>query len=98
MFFLALFFVILLITLFIYVAVFFKITIQEAFSISPSFGHQENRDAPFDIKDVKCIKASGLNNCEITRKGNQSIDILSIDFSSDGRFLNASVWLISPIA
>lgn len=38
------------------------------------------------------------NKCVHAHEGNQSTDIIAVDFFSNGRFLNATIWLVSPIA
>jgi hypothetical protein len=70
------------------------------FAASPSFGYQEVRDPFRDIIDVKClkdVKAIDVNNCQHTNEGNQSTDIVATDYFSDGRLLNATLWLFSHI-
>src|SRR6478609_1567291 len=68
---------------------------------SPSFVHQEIRDPFRDIIDIKCLKdlPKGIdaNKCEHTHEGNQSTDIIAVDYFSNGRFLNATIWLVSNI-
>jgi len=72
-----------------------------SFGVSPSFGHQEVRDPFRDLIDMKCSKAVpkdvDMIKCAHAHRGNQSTDILAVDFFSNGRFLNATIWLVSPI-
>jgi hypothetical protein len=68
---------------------------------SLSFGHREIRDAFYGVINMTCLlhpqKGVDINSCEHTNQGNQSIDILAVDCFSGGRFLNATLWLVSPI-
>ncbi len=57
-------------------------------SSSPSsFARQEIRDSPFDLID--------MSTQEITSEGNHSIDIRGVNYYSDGKTLNATIWLNS---
>jgi len=71
------------------------------FAASPSFGHQEIRDPFRDLIDMKCLKhlpkTIDTNKCVHTYEVNQSTDIIAADFFSNGMFLNATIWLVSPI-
>jgi hypothetical protein len=59
---------------------------QEVFA-TPAFARQEIKDNPFDLVDVMTHERAFL--------GNQSIDIRRVNYFSDGRFLNATLWLLS---
>ena len=67
------------------------------FAASPYFGHQEKDDAD----DV--LQVNGDNFTDTKVGGNyyhpfdRSSDIESVDYSSDGKFLNATMWLAGPI-
>lgn len=56
--------------------------------MSPSFDGRELRDDPFDWIDL-------LNKTRTT-SGEISTDIVAIDYVSDGKLLNATMWLLSP--
>jgi hypothetical protein len=55
---------------------------------SPSFPNQEIIDPHVDWID--------LENRTLTRQGDRSTDIESVDYSSDGKTLNATLWLYFP--
>jgi hypothetical protein len=59
-----------------------------SFALSPSFGHQEIRDKGYDWVDMK--KKTVVNS------GEPSTDIIAINYFSDGKILNATVWLLFP--
>jgi hypothetical protein len=42
-------------------------------------------------------KGVDINKCIHTHEGNQSTDIMAVDFFSNRRFLNTTIWLVSPI-
>jgi hypothetical protein len=70
------------------------------FAASPSFGYREIRDPFRDLIDMKCLKdlkVVATNKCVHTNERNQSTDIIAVDFFSNGRFLNATIWLVSPV-
>lgn len=71
-------------------------SIPNIFGVSPSFGHQEIRDAHFDLIDMNKCPGS-INSCDSIQEGNQSIDISAIDYFSDSKFLNVTLWLRSTI-
>jgi hypothetical protein len=61
-----------------------------AFGISPSFSLQEIRTNPLRWIDV--------NNSKITTSGDSSTDIRGVSYFSNGRTLNATIWLAaSPL-
>ena len=73
-----------------------------AYAISPSFGHQEIRDELFDLIDMKqCFDTSNdvimTDFCRNAQEGNQSIDIVAVDYFSDGKILNSTVWFVSKV-
>lgn len=67
---------------------------------SPSFGHQEIRDERHDVIDM-CLSNSEASmmckNSETTQQRNQSNDVISVDYFSDGKTLNSTLWLQSKI-
>ena len=71
-------------------------SVQAGYTVSPSFGHKEFRDQPFDLIDQKKIKDFS-NSCVPQRNWNQSIDISAVDYFSDNKILNATLWLRSII-
>lgn len=76
-------------------------TDRPAFAVPPSFGHQEIRDELFDLIDMKsCLSRSNdatAYSCGSTQEANQSIDIVAIDYFSNGKILNSTIWLVSRI-
>ena len=55
---------------------------------SPSFSNHEIIDPHIDWIDLK--------NMTLTKRGDRSTDIESVDYSSDGKTLNATLWLYFP--
>ena len=55
---------------------------------SPSFYYKEVKDDYFDLVD--------LNSTERVNNTDRNIDILSVDYISDGKFLNATIWTYFP--
>jgi hypothetical protein len=53
---------------------------------SPNFGNQEVRDEPFDWVDM-------LHNRVSTISGHPSLDILAVNYFSNGYLLNSTLWL-----
>jgi hypothetical protein len=54
-------------------------------ALSPSFPREEIRDRPFDWRDIE--KQEG------TLEGSPYTDIRRVNYVSDGRYLNATLWL-----
>jgi hypothetical protein len=51
-----------------------------------------------DLVNIICFKAEeDINRCSSPEQGNRSIDIRSIDYFSDGKTLDAIMWLVSEI-
>jgi hypothetical protein len=63
--------------------------IREAFATSPSFGYQEIRNEPFDWIDMMHKHVRSIS-------GDPSTDILGVNYFSDGKTLNATLWLFAP--
>jgi hypothetical protein len=61
---------------------------SRSFALSPSFGHQEIKDGPHDWVDMK--------KKTTTTSGEPSTDIVAINYFSDGKTLNATIWLLFP--
>lgn len=62
--------------------------IKEIYGISPLFSEQEITDPPHD--------RINMTTKEITNKGYRPNDIVSVDYFSDGKFLNATLWFYLP--
>jgi hypothetical protein len=72
---------------------------SKVFATSPSFAYREVRNALYNVIDMNCVLHPQTRleaNCH-TNEGNQSIDIYATDLFSDGKFLNATIWLLPPI-
>ena len=54
-------------------------------ALSPSFPREEIRDRPFDWRDI--------DKQEGTLEGSPYTDIRRVNYVSDGRYLNATLWL-----
>jgi hypothetical protein len=54
-------------------------------ALSPSFPREEIRDRPFDWRDI--------DKQEGTLEGNPYTDIRRVNYFSDGKYLNATLWL-----
>ena len=65
-----------------------KIIVLDGFSNSPYFGEQEIVDNITDWID--------LSNNNITSSGERYTDIISVDYFSDGKNFNATLWLLFP--
>ncbi len=65
------------------------IVLDDTFADSPKNREEEIRDNPFDLINTK-------TNQQFSKGGEKSTDILSVDYSSNGRFLNATLWLYFP--
>lgn len=84
--------------------------ILSAYSLSPSFVRQEVNDNPEDIFDFRsnqfgCVQTEPTNDSEGYNRPLDKLDssarspsteIGSVSYSSDGRFLNGTIWLIPP--
>jgi hypothetical protein len=72
-----------------------------AFADSPSFGHQELGDLLFDIINTNtCLldtKTKDSTKCAAATQGNRPVDILTVDYHSNGRHLNSTLWLRSKM-
>jgi hypothetical protein len=88
--------IILLSVLVLSIAITCSTVMQTSYSVSPSFGHKEFRDQPFDLINQTKIKGFS-NSCEPERSWNQSIDISAVDYFSDNKIFNATLWLRSTI-
>lgn len=64
------------------------------FAESPSFGHKESRDQPFDSINMTEIYGN-TTNCATPRNWSQPHDIFAADYFSDGKILNVTLWLNS---
>ena len=65
-----------------------SIIIPNAFALSTSFPVQEIRDDALDWIN--------MTTKQHTRNGDPSTDMLSMDYYSDQKFLNATLWLYFP--
>lgn len=75
---------------FIYIPIlFYFINSEEAFSASPIFKFQEVKDPHADLIN--------LGNNKSTNQEIPSIDILSVNYRSDGNILNSTIWLSGPV-
>jgi hypothetical protein len=77
-------FIILVLTL-ICVEVLYLSNLDLAVALSPSFPREEIRDRPFDWRDI--------DKQEGTLEGNPYTDIRRVNYFSDGKYLNATLWL-----
>jgi hypothetical protein len=62
--------------------------IHDVFAESPSFPRQQIIDDRNDWVNVETRN--------FTKSGDRSTDILAVDYSSNGKFLNATIWLFFP--
>jgi hypothetical protein len=65
-----------------------SIITHKVFAISPSFAIQEITDPPNDWVN--------MTTKQHTQNSDPSTDILSVNYFSDGKFLNATLWLTFP--
>ena len=77
---------------------------RDTYSVSPSFVRQEISDAPLDVVDqnlrgeysggrfVNCSKILLDPDVDVP-----SIEIGSVSYMSDGRTINSTIWLKTPI-
>jgi hypothetical protein len=63
--------------------------LDRVFALSPSFPREEIRDRPFDWRDI--------DRREGTLEGDPYADIRRVNYFSDGKYLNATVWLRGSI-
>jgi hypothetical protein len=77
-------FVILVLTL-ICVEILYLSYLDRAVALSPSFPREEIRDRPFDWRNI--------DKQEGTLDGNPYTDIRRVNYFSDGKYLNATLWL-----
>ena len=77
-------FVILVLTL-ICLGFLYSSYLDRVVALSPSFPREEIRDRPFDWRDI--------DKQEGTLDGNPYTDIRRVNYVSDGRYLNATLWL-----
>jgi hypothetical protein len=68
------------------------------FATSPTFAHQEIKD---DVNDILQVNGDNFTATKVGRHYyhpiDRSSDIESVDYSSDGKFLNATMWLAGGI-
>ena len=70
-------------------------------TVSPPFTTEEISDDTKDfvgVRDVNSYKIGNLSKCEIIGNDLHLANIDSIKYISDGRFLNATVWLSEPFS
>jgi hypothetical protein len=70
-----------------------------SFAVPPSFPQQEIIDKPFDLLDMRgCFdyRFTNISKCYIqsSTSPSRAIDMKSITYVSDGKFLNATLWMI----
>lgn len=76
-----------------------KFPADKLLASSPSFGYQEELDNLHDVFDINCVKmqiskhvdksvCGGMNETNT----NRPVDILRIDYLSDGKTLNGTLW------
>jgi hypothetical protein len=63
--------------------------IHPAYAFSPSFSKQEIQDPPLDWVNMKTKQFT-------SSEGERSTDILAVDYHSNGKKLNATLWLYFP--
>ena len=84
----------LLVTLLITVGIFVPFFIYgEAEKASPSFPRQEINDEMHDVNQFVGIENNGQKRDDYKNTLSESIDIQRISYSSDGIFLNATLWV-----
>src|SRR5215211_648831 len=66
----------------------FNLCIHDVLAESPSFSRQQIIDDRGDW--------ISLETRNFTKSGDRSTDILAVDYSSNGKFLNATIWLFFP--
>ena len=69
----------------------FKSLLNNAYAESPFFSPQEMRDPYNDWK----VRLPG-NKWIPAPDGNNNVDLLAINYFSEGQFLNSTLWLNSP--
>jgi hypothetical protein len=70
--------------------------LDQAFAASPTFSHIEIKDVFHDGLEVNVIRNNFTEDNYMDPLDN-STDIRSVDYSSDGIILNATLWLSKPI-
>src|SRR5919198_6621223 len=90
----------LLVTFLIVIGIFIPFFLsEETFCTSPSFARQEVNDEIHDVKQFTGIQSNSNNSRQKTNDYynnnplSESVDIERISYSSDGNFLNATLWV-----
>ena len=65
-----------------------QLTINEVYALSPAILEQEITDNRTDWIN--------MSKNDITKKGERNTDIIAVDYFSDGKTLNATLWLLFP--
>lgn len=73
--------------------------VGHTFALPPSFPQQEIIDRPFDLLDMGSCSAfrfSNISKCytQSSTSPSRISDIKSITYVSDGKFLNATIWMV----
>jgi hypothetical protein len=83
----------------------YKPILYEVFAISPSFARQGFEDAASDWSfipknigsNLALNKTENIVECKMGRQHFFSPDIVGVNYLSDGKTLNATIWLSSPL-
>jgi hypothetical protein len=87
------------------IVIYKPLLLDDAVGISPSFSHQQITDPindwflidnPADLP-VSVDKAKNISECKLDKNRFPSPDISGITYISDGRHLNGTFWLSSPL-